>query len=82
MPMRPEARLPSLRLPARCGTSGACCANSPTWNRHYPERQILAVAELPDGRRIVMPSVKQLRSTFKTAPKDKGPQAATVKLPM
>lgn len=41
------------------------------WGRKYPKIQLLTVAELLAGKKIEMPSIRQVGATFKKAPKVK-----------
>jgi len=50
---------------------------SATWGRKYPKVQLLTVAELLAGKKVVMPPIRQVSATFKKAPKvtkQHGPQ--------
>ena len=53
--------------PMRTEAAGAGFYTSP-WGRH-PRLQVLTVAELLEGKRIDMPSYRQVSATFKKAPK-------------
>ena len=52
--------------------ASAGCYHSPGWNRNYPRRQMVTVAELLEGKGIDMPPVRQVSTTSKKAPKVKG----------
>jgi DNA modification methylase len=56
---------------------------SPTWaDRQFPRIQLLTVAELLAGKRIVYPPSRQVDATFKKAPKARTASAATLELPL
>jgi DNA modification methylase len=42
---------------------------STTWGKKYPKVQLLNIAELLDGKKIEMPPIRQVNTTFKKAPK-------------
>jgi hypothetical protein len=62
----------------RTEAAGAGFYSSPGWNKSYAKLQVLTVAELLEGKGVNTPPLRQVSTTFKKAPKAKGPQAATV----
>jgi DNA modification methylase len=68
--------------PMRAAATDAGFYTSPWDGVSYPKLQILTVAQLLDGRGIAMPSINQLSSTFKRAPKAKSKQGETLAMPL
>jgi site-specific DNA-methyltransferase (adenine-specific) len=68
--------------PMRAAATDAGFYTSPWDGVSYPKLQILTVADLLDNRRIAMPSINQLSSTFKRAPKAKSKQGETLAMPL
>ena len=66
--------------PMRTEAASAGFYNSP-WGTRHPKLQILTVAELLDRKRIDMPPIRQVDRTFKKAPRAKGKEQQTGRLP-
>lgn len=55
--------------PMKVEAASAGFFESRTWNKQYPRLQLLTVAELLAGKRIEMPPIRQVSTTFKRARK-------------
>ncbi len=53
---------------------------SKTWGKQYPKIQLLTIAELLAGKKIDMPPIRQVGSTFKKAERFKGDKAEQLAL--
>ncbi len=57
--------------PMRAEAASAGFYRSPGWNTDHPRLQILTVAELLKGKRIDMPPLRQVSTTFRRAPRSR-----------
>ncbi|MDO8530773.1 MAG: DNA methyltransferase [Dehalococcoidia bacterium] len=68
--------------PMRADAAGGGFYHSPGWDKDYPAIQIITVEELLNGKSIDMPPQQQVSTTFKKAPRAKGPKGKNLAMPL
>lgn len=68
--------------PMKADAAGGGFYHSPGWDKDYPALQIITVEELLSGKSIDMPPQQQVSTTFKKAPRAKGPKGKNLVMPL